>query len=672
MKSDMIKIQAMRAVVGGKGIVAPSIASVVKIFQTEKLVVPETKLTQPGKGGTQDRRVSILTQSPNVMDPLGRTSGTAQSTKIDSRTLEPELVVSHGFYVGTSLGEAIIIQIDVGASKNISLTINARRRTSILPIRTVCVAEFQNAVISVVSHTATDKYVAAHSLKLECIWQCKIEFLNGSVRDHLTRKINQAELENFNLQGIEGVTGNEQYLDKTGQPVEAESDHHVSALQLDDFIITSVCPDRFNKRILVALKSGNILTISAPFAVAETNSHRLIPIVPGARNNKETSIQLHTMPSMSEFGSKGNLGPTGRLMSPPKTAGIISAAGSTTNLTAIQPITGGVLSMADLTKSRIASAASRSDSARGMRKSFVQKSEEAVAEQLAASKDIFVSWLMDAYCVESFLDAIAKEKDENAKNDSDDPNLLFMQPNSPKPPVFIPISSISVFTNNTLQKDQLLITCPDGSVRVHTLDEGGSVTSVFPDLLQISDPESRTSLGTVCPSRVHRIDAVAAFCRSRQGCQLIASFSLDGTLSIMDVDENTVLLDMLIPSNRRIEKISAAGTALAATARLRAGSILGSLPSPRNRGLIAESTTDTAKHKAEKKTQKYGISVVNAEKGLYVIWAGRDWSVMTMKQLISWKLKNIARNRENSLILSTLESNEAENDVQSVPHFVIN
>ncbi|KAJ3073273.1 hypothetical protein HDU98_001891 [Podochytrium sp. JEL0797] len=83
----------------------------------------------------------------------------------------------------------------------------------------MCVAEFHEAIVSVVSYTATDRFIIAYSLDLNPIWECKIQFCNGAARDRGLRKVQQGEFSSFTLKGMEGVTGGEVYLDKSGKAI---------------------------------------------------------------------------------------------------------------------------------------------------------------------------------------------------------------------------------------------------------------------------------------------------------------------------------------------------------------------------------------------------------------------------------------------------------------------
>ncbi|KAI8842347.1 hypothetical protein BJ741DRAFT_592855 [Chytriomyces cf. hyalinus JEL632] len=550
---------------------------------------------------------------------------------------QPETITSHGYFIGTSLGEAIMIVIDVSSEKKqATLHIRHRKRTSILPIKTICAAEFQQTIVSVVSHTATSKLVIAQNLELECVWQCKLEFLNGAARDHVDRKVSQTELETFNLQGVEGVTGKEHFLDKAGRSIQVDDRSADMALQLDDFVVSSLCPDKFNKRILVSLKSGSILSISVPFSVAEANSR------------KQTPPTLSRIPV--DLGSAGSLAPTSLAQSqratPPSRS--VSRNVSATNL-GLKSLTGTSTSNLDLAlESQTASPRNRTSQSDGV----------------PVSRDLFVSWLMDALSIDGLLDTL----DAKPNPSPSDPQALFNQsPAQKATPACVPISGLSIFTNETVKADQLMVVCPDGSIRIHSFDAGGAIDSPVPIAFQVSDPESRTMIATVSPSRVQKFDAAATFCRARQDCQFVVSYSHEGILTIFDLDDTTILIDLLIPTNRRIEKITASA-ALTSNLRMRGASTVAAPIRQTNASIIGPSEAE--RRFEEKRTQRYGIHVVNADRGLYMLWAGRDWSLFSTQNLITWKMKNIGREQAIGAPANLRSMMDLNND-GSLPQLVI-
>ncbi|KAI9329404.1 hypothetical protein BDR26DRAFT_872520 [Obelidium mucronatum] len=650
----------------------------------------------------------------------------------------PSSFTTHGFYVGTSFGEAIVLEIEVSDLKTVTHTITKRKRTSIQPLKTMCVAEFHEAVVSVVSHTATDRLIIAHTLDLIPIWECKLEFCIGAARDHTTRKIQQGEFSVFTLSGTEGVTGAEIYFDKTGKGIVPnsttstahsiiESTHHSSdlAMQLDETVVSHLCPDKINKRILVSLKSGTVVSISAPFAVNDVTNrkagpptqptppqtgrkpshvpisqqqqsgssslsqtpsspgndivvgiHPATPFITPPQTAPGPNVEIIKAPSISDFtrtGSSTQLASAGTLGNPMANAGKKSRASSTIGSggdlsklgigkkSSLQLGGGGKLSV-----KRAPSPLSRSSSnAQVMGEgdllmdsniSLMSSRDDSVMipDILVASKELFVSWLVDTYSIETLL-KLSIEAEQGPPTDSNKIELdssqaaLFQitRTNSEHHGVtFVPISTISLFFNDNLGKDQLLVTCPDGSIRIHNLTEGGTIPSMLPNFVQVSDPESRTQLSTVTPSRTHNFEITGAFCKHRPEVQLILAFSSEGNLSVFDIDDNTVLLDMLVLTNRRIEKPNVAAShpiniaAVAMAARARAASVMPGTSATAAAAAIANGMP-LDKRAQEKKTETRNVKVVNPENGRFLVWAGREWSLMTNASLIRWKLKNI-------------------------------
>ncbi|KAJ3220490.1 hypothetical protein HDU81_011395 [Chytriomyces hyalinus] len=570
------------------------ITAVLKVSESQCTVEIPIENPQPA-AGKMAPRAPLIPKS----EKLGSLASLAPvdrriNKSVIKKQAQPETITSHGYFIGTSLGEAIMIQIDISSEKKVICAV----------VNTV-----KQTIVSVVSHTATSKLVIAQNLELECVWQCKLEFLNGAARDHVDRKVSQTELETFTLQGIEGVTGKEHFLDKAGRAIQMDERSVDMALQLDDFVVSSLCADKFNKRILVSLKSGSILSISVPFSVAEANSRKQTPQTPSR------------IPG--DVGSAGSFAPTSLTQSQRATppSRIVSRNVSATNL-GLKSLSGASTSNLDLAlESPTVSPRTRTSQSDGV----------------PPSRDLFVSWVMDALSIEGLLDTVDAKPDPSPS----DPQALFNQLMPQKAaPACVPISGLSVFTNETLKTDQLLVVCPDGSIRIHSFDAGGAIDSPVPIAFQVSDPESRTMMATMSPSRIQKFDAAAAFCRARQDCQFVVSYSHEGILTIFDLDDTTILIDLLIPTNRRIEKI-AASSALTANLRMRAASTTTAPTRQANVSIIGPSEVD--RRSEEKRTQRYGVRAVNADHGLYLLWAGRDWSLFSTQNLITWKMKNVGR-----------------------------
>ncbi|KAJ3084698.1 hypothetical protein HDU99_007314 [Rhizoclosmatium hyalinum] len=603
---------------------------------------------------------------------------------------EPEATTfsSHGFFIGTSLGEAIILEIEISDLKKVTHSIKKRKRISLQPVKTMCVAEFHEAIVSVVSHTPTDRYVIAHSLELKPIWECKVEFCSGAARDHGTRKVQQGELSVFNLQGLEGVHGTETYLDKSGRPLSSKTNEKFAGntaenpLELDETVITCLCSDKFNKRILVSLKSGSVVSITAPFVITDINNRKNPPIQPhppghppghkphpagasvvvtpsppgtadtSGSQGTQPNIAIVQAPSMSDFtrtGSTMNLAlNNGKKSKTPSNANLY---GSLTGLSQSR-IGSGKKSNSQLFSQKKGAGRGPSPLSRqvslmggvtGSTNSMAATSNELFTE-IQGNRDLIVAYLIDTYNLDSLLKVIWEAEETISSVVVDDSGSITI-PQATKSKaeggyVCVPISSMSIFSNDNLSKDQLLITCPDGTIRIYTLNDGGSIDGVIPNLIQLSDPESRTQLTSVNPSRTHNFEIASAFCKSRAEVQLVLGFSSEGNLSIFDVDDNTVLLDMLILTNRRIERpqvqTNIAAVAMAA-ARARAGSLI--VQSERHGSVFyAAPPRDLAN---ERKTESRAVRIVNPEKGLFLVWAGREWSLMTNRTLIAWKLRHV-------------------------------
>ncbi|KAJ3205898.1 hypothetical protein HDU67_008570 [Dinochytrium kinnereticum] len=213
-----------------------------KIFEenlgpNSKSFIPET---------TDDARVAVNPDLYPVFEGLESNSYSQESLEsftdlrpADSRASELSLV--HGFFVGFESGDGCILELHYMRSTDgvnkVSHTIANKRKLSVTPVNHLCVVEFDNVVASLVSFTGTDLYIAAYTADLEDVWQCKLEYLKLTAKDRQNRTIPQGKLEM-----PEALT------------------NRISSNQLDDSI-TAMCADRFRRQILVALRSGNVVSI---------------------------------------------------------------------------------------------------------------------------------------------------------------------------------------------------------------------------------------------------------------------------------------------------------------------------------------------------------------------------------------------------------------------------
>ncbi|KAJ3090797.1 hypothetical protein HK100_007349 [Physocladia obscura] len=222
--------------------------------------------------------------------------------------------MQHGFYIGTSLGEAIIIEFDVcilrnnggnqqHPSENLDIEIfhriPCRRRTSLLPITNATAIPFHNAIVSHVAHTASDKFIVAHSIpNLETVWQCKVDVCAGTGRDRVSRRIANY-INEFNLTGMEGV-GADTVLLTVRQRRNTAASTSVGDVQLEDKVVTNISVDAVHKRVIVAFKAGNVVSITAPFAVTkashlQTQSFEKQQQPPSSRSSSKISGSIPTL-----------------------------------------------------------------------------------------------------------------------------------------------------------------------------------------------------------------------------------------------------------------------------------------------------------------------------------------------------------------------------------------
>ncbi|KAI8847912.1 hypothetical protein BC829DRAFT_232229 [Chytridium lagenaria] len=128
--------------------------------------------------------------------------------------------------------------------QTVSHLIANRRKLSVLPIRHLCVVEFDNVVATIVSFTGTDLNVAAYTADLEDVWQCKIDYLKLTGKDRQNRTVPQGKPEVVDPSFLKVVPG------------------------ILDVGITAMCADRYRRQLLVALKGGVVVCL-------EYGQHRL-------------------------------------------------------------------------------------------------------------------------------------------------------------------------------------------------------------------------------------------------------------------------------------------------------------------------------------------------------------------------------------------------------------
>ncbi|KAJ3195315.1 hypothetical protein HK101_000505 [Irineochytrium annulatum] len=138
-------------------------------------------------------------------------------------------------------------------NETVSHSVTTKRKLSVVPINLGCLAEFDNVVISVVSHNGIDFSVCAYNAELEDIWQCKVETLKAVSKDRQNRTVSQMK-HDFSKSST------------------------ASAYNASEDIVTSICADRFRRQILVSLKTGAALSIT--LLQAKEVSNAAAPVKP--------------------------------------------------------------------------------------------------------------------------------------------------------------------------------------------------------------------------------------------------------------------------------------------------------------------------------------------------------------------------------------------------------
>ncbi|KAI9353370.1 hypothetical protein DFJ73DRAFT_327680 [Zopfochytrium polystomum] len=152
-----------------------------------------------------------------------------------------------GFFLGFNDGEGIVVELRVSRSGRVDyFKTVSRKRLSLTPIKLCTVAEFDDVIVTVVSLNGVDQVIVALYADLETAWQCKSEIVKSVVRDKQTRSVPESA---------------------TFDNVQATPQSQFQKLSFDESI-TAVATDYIHKRVLVALKSGTVVSVTGEMSRA--------------------------------------------------------------------------------------------------------------------------------------------------------------------------------------------------------------------------------------------------------------------------------------------------------------------------------------------------------------------------------------------------------------------
>ncbi|KAJ3332222.1 hypothetical protein HDU76_000929 [Blyttiomyces sp. JEL0837] len=463
----------------------------------------------------------------------------------------PTTQITYGFFVGQANGEGLVVEMVLDKdNKNIEISIVSQRKISVSPLRRVCLAEYDDALVTFVSFNGLDQTIAAFNADLEDVWQCHVDTLTAVAKDKNMRTLQQIKLtslSNGDGPGM-GVGGASSYSSGPGNmkaPTPFSTGilgSNLSTIKEPEDIATDLCPDIYNKRTLVSLRTGSVLALSFETAPQSRSGY---------------VFNQPTPPAMT------------------------------------------------LDKPR-STAASRSNSV-------------FAAAEPVPRKDVHVSWLVDSLPLEQL-----KEMIKVTKNDEDDPPKQGQKQQQPPkkkstPEVvgkfasFIPINHIQVFLNESSRIPHLIVGCTDGSLRVHIIDTG-VITSLVPNLVQLSDDESKVDLAGFCSSRAHDCTMTTSLMQVH-GLQFLLNYSNEGVLQIFDIIDNSVLIEMRVLADRfPIPATNTSGSGVT-----NKGGVLSNLQA--------------------EKSRRREIAVVSPSKELFIIVSGGEWSLMRATTLREWRLR---------------------------------
>ncbi|KAJ3164369.1 hypothetical protein HDU88_005467 [Geranomyces variabilis] len=178
----------------------------------------------------------------------------AKAARKESTAIVPEAqlalitITQHTFFLGCTTGAGSTFVIDVTWERETDVltyvhSICSTRTLSLQPIRLACFVEYDDTIVCQVSHTGMDQVLAAYSLELEDVWQCKGDVLKYTAKDKQLKVIAQTRLDVVRERSRGG---------ETDRPTAA----------VDDSFISCIKADVIHKHLLVAMRSGAILRLN--------------------------------------------------------------------------------------------------------------------------------------------------------------------------------------------------------------------------------------------------------------------------------------------------------------------------------------------------------------------------------------------------------------------------
>ncbi|KAJ3170117.1 hypothetical protein HDU87_008834 [Geranomyces variabilis] len=191
------------------------------------------------------------------------------SARNESMAVAPEAplasitITQHTFFLGCTSGAGSTFVIDVTWERETDVltyvhSICSTRTLSLHPIKLACFVEYDDTIVCQVSHTGMDQVLAAYSLELEDVWQCKGDVLKYTAKDKQLKVIAQTRLDVVR----ERSRGTD--IDRPTATV-------------DDSFISCIRADVIHKHLLVAMRSGAILRLNCETVTVHTGGARERP-----------------------------------------------------------------------------------------------------------------------------------------------------------------------------------------------------------------------------------------------------------------------------------------------------------------------------------------------------------------------------------------------------------
>ncbi|KAJ3039128.1 hypothetical protein HK097_002927 [Rhizophlyctis rosea] len=220
----------------------------------------------------------------------------------------------------------------------------------------------------------------------------------------------------------------------------------------------------------------------------------------------------------------------------------------------------------------------------------------------ALRKDLFVAWVLDVQSIGADTLVGVKRDKQSEKGIDDKPAYI------PRGAQGVKVQTMHTFIHPQSHKPQLILTCQDGTTRAYPTDPGAATAQ---PLLYKSDDERKLELSKIQKDLLGTVSDVPVWAEIMEvdgNVQFLISYNDEGILSIFELQNPTPLLEIRVLSNRYTHPPR---------------------PTEAKTGTMAAATVTEDEAPRQ-------IHMLDSEKGIAVVVAGREWSLVDLKSLIGW------------------------------------